>query len=191
MNILAIASQVAMGISLAACAGLRAFLPLLVVGVAGRLDWIPLTSHFEWLSSTPALIVFGVAVGAEFVGDKVPWVNHLLDGLQTFVKPVAGVVVAAAVLHELTPLQGSVLALVLGAGTAGAVHVSKATLRLASTAATGGLANPIVSTVEEGSAWMLAAVAIWLPFLALALLVIATGFMVWLIRNRLRRPRPA
>ena len=45
--------QVTMGVSLAACAGLRAFLPLLAVGVAGRMDWIPLTSYFDWLVTSP------------------------------------------------------------------------------------------------------------------------------------------
>ena len=72
--------QVAMGVSLAACAGLRAFLPLLVVGAFGRLGFVPLTGAFEWLSSWPALAVFGVAVVVELAADKFPVVDHLLDG---------------------------------------------------------------------------------------------------------------
>ena len=190
-HVLAIVSQVAMGLSLAACAGLRAFLPLFVVGVAGRLDWIPLTSHFEWLASTPALLVFGVAVVAELIADKVPWVDHVLDVAQTFVKPVAGVVATAAVLHELTPLQGMVLAIVLGAGVAGAVHVGKTGTRLASTAATGGLANPVVSVVEEGGAWTLAFAAVWVPLIALAGLVVLVGLVIWGVRRRRIHLRPA
>ena len=42
--------QIAMGVGLAACAGLRAFLPLLVVGVAGKFELVPLSESFEWLA---------------------------------------------------------------------------------------------------------------------------------------------
>jgi hypothetical protein len=193
-QVLVVASQLAMGLSLAACTGLRAFLPLFAAGLAGRLEWIPLTSHFEWLESTPALIVFGVAVVAEFVADKVPWFDHLLDLVQSFVKPIAGVIVVAAVLHELSPLQGAVLALVLGAGVAGAVHLGKANLRLLSTASTGGLANPVVSVVEEGGAWSLALAAIVVPLIAAAVLLALLIAVVWFLRRRrvrLRVFRPA
>jgi hypothetical protein len=184
--VLGVLSQLAMGLSLAACAGLRAFLPLFAVGLAGRLDWIPLTSHFEWLESTPSLVVLGAAVIAELVADKVPWFDHLLDLLQSFVKPVAGAIAVAAVLHELTPLQGAVLALVLGGGIAGAVHVGKANLRLLSTASTGGLANPAVSVVEEGGAWSLALAAIWAPLAAAAVLLGLFLVAIWWMRKRRR-----
>ena len=39
--------QIAMGLSLAACAGLRAFLPLFVVGAAGKLDLLPLLRSLQ------------------------------------------------------------------------------------------------------------------------------------------------
>ncbi len=82
---LAVLAQIAMGLSLAACAGLRAFLPLFVVGAAGRLEWIPLTDSFAWMTSWPALLVFGFAVLTELLGDKFPLVDHFLDALQSFV----------------------------------------------------------------------------------------------------------
>jgi hypothetical protein len=193
-QILIVVSQLAMGLSLAACAGLRAFLPLFAIGLAGRMDWIPLSSHFEWLESTPSLIVFGVAVAAELLADKVPWFDNLLDVFQTFVKPIAGVMVVAAVLHELTPLQGAVLALVLGGGVAGAVHLGKAKVRLLSTVSTGGLANPAVSVVEEGGAWSLALAALVVPLITAAMLVLLLVAVFWFLRQRrvrLRTLRPA
>lgn len=193
-QILVVVSQIAMGLSLAACAGLRAFLPLFATGLAGRLEWIPLTSHFEWLESTASLIVFGVAVVAELVADKVPWLDNLLDLVQSFVKPIAGVIAVAAVLHELTPLQGAVLALVLGAGVAGAVHLGKANARLLSTASTGGLANPVLSVVEESGAWSLALAAIVVPLISAAVLLVLLIAAVWFLRRRrvrLRAFRPA
>ena len=188
-QILIVVSQLAMGVSLAACAGLRAFLPLFAIGLAGRLDWIPLTSHFEWLESTPSLIIFGVAVVAELLADKVPWFDNLLDLVQSFAKPTAGAIAAAAVLHELTPLQGAVLALVLGGGVAGAMHLGKAQLRLVSTAATGGLANPVVSVVEDGGAWSLALTALVAPLIAAAVLLVFLITAVWFLHRRRVRSR--
>ena len=137
--------QVLMGVGLAACAGLRAFLPLLVVGIAGRLDWIPLTSRFEWL------VIFGVAVVVEVLADKIPLVDNLLDVLQGFVKPIAGTILMASVVTELEPAHRVALALILGAGTAGAVQLTKAKLRLLSSATTAGTGNPVLSVGEDAS----------------------------------------
>jgi hypothetical protein len=178
--------QIAMGISLAACAGLRAFLPLLVAGLAGRFDWIPLGGRFEWLETTPALIVFGVAVLVEILGDKVPVVDHTLDTLQTFVKPVAGTLLAASVLTELSPLQATVLGLVTGGVVAETVHLSKANVRVASTLASAGIANPILSIGEDALTLAGSVLAIAIP-LVTAVAALAGVALVWWTARRLSR----
>jgi len=179
--------QVAMGVGLAASAGLRAFLPLLVVGLAGRFDVIPLSDGFHWLGTTPALIVFGVAVVAEILGDKIPLVDHCLDLAQVWVKPIAGVVMVASVVTDLSALQTAVLAIVLGAPTAGAVHVLKAKARVISTVTSAGIANPVLSVIEDAGALAGSVGAILVPLLALFVVVIAV-ILFWLAR---RRGRPA
>jgi len=180
--------QVAMGIGLAACAGLRAFLPLLVVGLAGRLELLPLTRSFEWLESWPALTVFGVAVLAEFLADKIPVVDHFLDAAQTFVKPVAGTILMASVLSDLTPLQATVLGLIAGGTAAGAVHVGKAKLRVVSSVTTAGTANPVVSFVEDVAAFLGTLASLVVPLLMLVLLLLA-ALLGWAAFRRWRRRR--
>lgn len=181
--------QVTMGFSLAACAGLRAFLPLLVVGVAGRFDLVPLFSRFEWLESTPALVVFGVAVVVELLGDKVPVIDNFLDGAQLFIKPIAGTFVAAAVLTELSPLQTTVLAIVMGGSVATGVHLAKAQTRLVSSATTAGFGNPILSLIEDVGAVLLSVLSLLVPVLA-ALLLLALGLLLLLALRRLTRNPP-
>ena len=188
---LAVLAQIAMGVSLAACAGLRAFLPLLVVGAAGRLEWIPLTDSFAWMTSWPALLVFGLAVLIELLGDKFPLVDHFLDAVQSFVKPVAGVVAVAAVVTDLTPLQTTVLALVLGGSVAGMVHLSKAQLRVVSTVSTAGLGNPVLPLAEDGAALAGSVVSIFAPLLALALLVLLIVAAYSVVRRRRTRGQSA
>lgn len=187
---LALGVQLAMGISLAASAGLRTFLPLLVVGAAGRAGWVPLTSYFEWMESTPALVVFGVAVVFELLADKFPGVDNLLDGLQAFVKPVAGTMLVASVLTELSPLTSVVLGIVLGGGSSGIVHLLKAKLRLVSTISTIGVANPVISTAEDAGALVGSVGAIFVPVLIFLLAVVAVVAGV-LVFRRLRRGRVA
>ncbi len=176
--------QVLAGVSLAASCGLRAFLPPFVVGLAVRLGAtevllgrpLELNPAFAWLSSTPALVVFGVAVVVELVADKVPVVDHALDLVQTLVRPLAGMLVVAANLRDLPPLPAAVIGLVLGGTIAGGVHVAKAKIRLLSTLGTGGAASPVLSGIED----LLSLVGSVLAVLAavLAALVIGTG--LWL-----------
>jgi multisubunit Na+/H+ antiporter MnhC subunit len=178
--------HVMMGAALAACAGLRAFLPLLVVGVAGRLAMVPLSESFTWLESWPAIIVFGVAVMAEALGDKFPIVDHFLDSIQTFVKPIAGALVMATVVEDWAPLYATVFLVVVGGSTAGAVHVTKAKLRLVSSVTTGGLGNPLLSATEDVGALAGTVGAVVVP--PLAVLGLATAALVaWLVLRRWRR----
>jgi hypothetical protein len=186
MQVSILVAQVASGIGLAACAGLRAFLPLFIVGLAGRFEWIPLTGRFEWVSSTPALVIFGVAVLAEILADKIPVVDHFLDSVQAFVKPIAGAVLAASVLAELTPLQASVLGLITGGTVSGAIHLTKANLRLVSSATTVGVANPVLSVIEDVGAILGSVMALVVPVLLVLLLLVGL-FGIWIFSRRMRR----
>jgi len=180
--------HVTMGVGLAACTGLRAFLPLFVVGLAGRFDWVPLSESFDWLASWPALVVFGVAVVVEVLADKFPVVDHVLDTVQTFVKPIAGALVMATVVEEWAPLYLTVVAIVVGGTTAGAVHLTKAKLRLVSSATTAGLGNPALSASEDGVALAGVVGSIVVPPLVVVVLAVIV-VLAWVAIRRLR-PRP-
>jgi len=176
--------QIAMGVSLAAFAGFRAFLPLLVVGVAGRLELIPLAERFEWLGGWPALVVLGSAVVVEVLADKVPMVDHLLDVVATVMRPLAGAVAMAAPLVTLDPLAALVVGVVVGGAVAGGVHVAKSQTRLLSTASTGGTANPLVSLFEDLLVLGGSVLAVLVPLIAA---VAAIVVVVWLGRRIARR----
>jgi hypothetical protein len=183
----AVAVQVAMGIGLAACTGLRAFFPLLVVAVAGRLGWVPLAEPFQWLATWPAIVVFGVAVTTEILSDKIPIIDNLLDTVHVGVKPVAGAVLATAVLSDLAPLEATALGIMAGAPTAGIVHVVKAKTRLVSSVLTAGIGNPILSLLEDVAALIGAIAAIVVPVLIAAMAVLSVAAVYFLVRRlRLR-----
>lgn len=179
--------QIAAGASLAACCGLRAFLPPLVIGLAARFGvgdlvlgpGFELQGSFAWMASTPALVVFGSALALEVLADKLPWVDHALDALQTGVRPLSGALVVAASLTELDPLPAAVIGLLLGGSIAGGVHVAKAKTRLLSTAGTAGLGSPVLSLLEDGLALLGSLVSVLLGGLALLILGTIAATLVW------------
>ena len=122
----------------------------------------------------------------EILADKFPVVDHFLDSIQAFVKPIAGAVLAASVLAELTPLQASVLGLVTGGTVAGTVHLTKANLRVVSSATTVGLANPVLSVIEDVGAFLGSILALVVPVLVVMALIGAL-IGVWSFIRRGRR----
>lgn len=171
------------GLAVAAAAGLRAFLPLLAVGLAARFGGLPLEPGMRWLGSDPALIALGTAAVLEIAGDKIPIVDHALDAVATVVRPLAAALASYGLLAHWPTPWAQILALLLS-GTALAVHALKAKTRIGSTLLTAGFANPWLSIAEDVSAVALLALALVVPVLA-AILVI--GLFVMLGRLARRR----
>jgi len=176
----------ASGIAVSAACGLRAFLPLLALGAAGRLGWIELQSSVSWLESTPALVCFGLATLLEVLGDKVPVLDHALDVVATFVRPATAWLAGFAVLTHWPSPWAQIIAVAFG-GSALAVHALKAKTRLGSTAVTLGHGNPVLSVLEDFVTIVILAAVILAPLIAVAAVVaLIAAFM----RGR-RRPQPA
>jgi uncharacterized membrane protein len=167
-------TQYALAYVLSSTAGVRAFVTLLAVSLALHWGLLPAPAHqFAWLGSDGALAVLVVASILEVLGDKVPLVDHGLQALHTIAKPLAGAMIAGAVVAPGND-PSMILLGVLGGANALAIHGVSATARAASTATTGGLANPIVSVVEDGLAIGGIVLAWFMPFLAAGLVLIAT-----------------
>jgi hypothetical protein len=173
---------------LSASAGLNAYIPLLIVGLLARYtNTITLSAPWDTLTDPWVLLVLAVLLLIEILADKIPAVNHLNDGIQTVVRPIAGAVVFAASAHVITDIH-PVVAMICGLFVAGAVHGVKAlAIRPAVTATTGGAANPIVSTLEDVIATVLSFVAILIPVVLGALICIVTAWIIWLILRRINR----
>jgi Domain of unknown function (DUF4126) len=185
-------SAAAFGVVLAACAGLRAVLPLFSASIAAQVLSLELPKYLEWLDRPEAAVLFGVATLLEILGDKIPVVDHLLDSVQVFTKPALGVLAATPFMYQLAPEHAVAIGIIMGAPLALGVHATKATVRVGSTATTGGLGNPVLSVLEDVAAFFAIVIAFLAPFVALAL----TGVLIFLMarmamRFRARRRRTA
>jgi len=185
-----IVPSLAMGIGLAACAGLRAWLPLLLAGLLARAGVLELGPSFRFIASNQALILFGVATVVEMLGDKIPAVDHTLDVLSTVLRPAAGSLLAASVLWRVPdPLTALTLGIAVGAPTALVTHAAKSLLRAASTTFTGGLVNPLLSLIEDLATVVQFVLPVVVPVaVALTILVVAALVVRRLSRRRLQPP---
>ena len=172
---------------LSGAAGLNAWLPLFAGALLQRLDVVELGGAVRRALVDPALITLGILTIADFVGDKIPAVDHVLHGIGTVVAPVSGAALFAGQTGLETDIPTLVAALAGGA-TAEAVHTGRAAVRPASTATTGGAGNPFLSLIEDAGSALLTVAAFVLPVLA-ALMVIGLLVALVLVWRRLRRPR--
>lgn len=163
--------SICLGIGLAASAGFRVFVPLFILSLASYLNWIPVNESWSWLSETPALIALGIAMLFEVIAYYIPFIDNILDTIAIPLAAIAGTAVMASTLVDLSPLFTWGLAIIAGGGTAAAINSATAATRLTSTATTGGIGNPIVSTVETGTATVMSFASIFIPIIAFVLVL--------------------
>jgi hypothetical protein len=162
--------SICVGVGLSAACGFRVFVPLLAMSIASLSGHLTLAHGFEWIGTYPALIAFSVATCLEIAGYYIPWVDHLLDSIATPAAIVAGTLVSASMVTDLSPFLKWTLAVIAGGGAAGLVQGTTVVARGASTLTTSGLANPLVATLELAGAIVTSVLAILVPMLALVLL---------------------
>ena len=172
------------GMALAAASGLRAFLPLLAVGLGARFFHVQLQPALRWLTGDLSLMALGSATAIEILGDKIPAVDHALDAVATVVRPVTAAIAAYGILvHWPTP-WAQILAVLLG-GSALAIHAAKANTRVGSSIFTLGLANPLLSVVEDVMSFTFIAIAFLAPVLIALLMLLV---FLWIGGRRRRAP---
>ena len=186
------------GTGLAAAAGLNAYIPLLLLGLAGRfLDVVTLPAGWAWLENEWVLGILGVLLIIEMVADKIPAVDTVNDWIQTIVRPSSGGIVfgtgatseTAAVTDPASFFESNQwVPIVVGVVIALAVHLMKAGARPALNALTFGLAAPVASVAEDISSVVLSILALLAPVLViLALGALIVGFVVLFRRTAAKR----
>ncbi len=187
MNVAQAFLSLSMAFGLSTSAGLNAYIPLLTIALVDRLTdgLMDLQGPWVWLGSWWTIGVLAVLLVIEILADKVPAVDTANDIVQTVVRPAAGAILFAASTHAIG--LHPVLAAVCGVILAGGVHTVKAGGRPVLTATTGGVANPIVSTLEDVLSALTSFLSVVAPYLVgLFLLVILSLTGWWVVRRRRR-----
>jgi len=177
---------------LAASAGLNAYIPLLILAVVARFtNWIELSQPWDALTSWWVIGALAILTLIEFFADKVPAFNHVNDVVQTFIRPAAGAVLFAASTGTVSHIE-PVVAIIAGVVVAGAVHTVKAAaVRPMVTATTAGAGNAPVSIVEDLIAMLISILAILIPVILAAMIILITAYIIWWLWRRANAERAA
>ncbi|MDY6450224.1 DUF4126 domain-containing protein [Acinetobacter faecalis] len=173
------------GIGLSAACGFRVFVPLLVMSIASLLGWFEPMKGFEWLAMPSVCIALAVATVCEVAAYYIPWVDNMLDTVATPAAMIAGTLTTMAVSSgEMSQFASWAAAIIIGGGTAGAVQMSTVAVRGVSTATTGGVANPLISTGEWIGAFLLSILSLIVPVLVVFLIIVLAIFTVRWFREK-------
>ncbi|HEV7949338.1 MAG TPA: DUF4126 domain-containing protein [Glaciihabitans sp.] len=182
------------GTGLAIAAGLNAYIPLLVLGAAGKfIDAIQLPDGWAWLSNDWVLIVLGVLLVIELIADKIPVVDSINDWIQTVIRPASGgIAFGTGSASQTTAIEdpaafvdsGQWIGVATGVAIALGVHLLKMSIRPILNAMTIGAAAPLVSSLEDIGSAVLSVLALLLPFLII-FAVVGMVFGVLALRRRI------
>ena len=178
----------AIGVLLAWLAGIRVYLTVFGVGLAGALGWLDLPQALEVTQSPWVLGVSGALAVAEFFADKIPGVDSGWDLLHTLLRVPAGAFLAAATLSPDTGGDLSTGMLATGAGVALTSHLLKAGSRALLNVSPEPLSNWTASVTEDAAVVGGLALAFAHPWIALAIVVsLSLGFalLVWWLWRKL------
>jgi len=167
------------GFGLAAGAGGKAFIPILVLGAFHYTPYFELSDRFLWIASPVVMSVLGVMALAEILVDSIPELGRYADEISYLPKIVAGFLAFAAATGRTDPNLIKLLSSgILGGGTAAVVAVMRNKLRtpfrdVAEEAHSGF--GKIASLGEAGVSTAFSAGAIIAPPLALGCVIILAG----------------
>ena len=181
----------AVGVVLAWLAGIRVYLTVFGVGLAGALGWLDLPPALQAAQSWWVIGLTGVLAAVEFFADKIPGVDSGWDLMHTLLRVPAGAFLAAATLSPDGELGAGMLA--TGAGAALASHVLKAGSRALVNTSPEPVSNVAASAAEDVAVVGALALAFSYPWLALGLAMLTSALIavlvwwVWRALSRLRR----
>ncbi len=167
------------GIGLSAAAGFRLLVPFLALSLATLVGHFPVSPELAWVGTFPALEALTVGLLLEVLAYYIPWLDHLLDMVTLPLSMLAGTLLTAAFTTHLDPFLQWSLAIVAGGGAAATAKVLAGGSRLTSTFTTGGFGNFMVATLELLGAIALSGIALFLPKIALVMMVLLLLVLSW------------
>ena len=186
MESIDIAQLIALAAVLGFASGIRLYAVLLVVGLVGYAGWVPLPSGLAILQHPWVLGAAAAMFLVEFVADKVPGIDTVWDGIQTFIRIPAGAALAAGVFGGMDSAVWTTMAAILGGSLAAASHFTKAGTRAAANTSPEPFSNLGLSVAEDVATAGLLWLALTHPMVALALVLALVLLAAWLLPKLIR-----
>ena len=173
-------NSVALAALLAWASGLRLYMVVFAMGMAGYHGYVDLPKGLEVLQHPWVIGAAGFMVAMEFLADKVPAIDSAWDAIHTFIRIPAGALLAAGATGEsLTPL--TIAAGLLGGTITAGTHFTKAGGRAVINTSPEPFSNWGASFTEDALVMSGIWVALTHPVVFLVLLAIFLLLLAWLI----------
>ena len=179
------AQLIAVASVLGFASGIRLYLVLFVVGLAGYMQWVPLPAGLQLLAQPWVLGASGLMMTVEFLADKIPAVDSLWDTVHTLIRIPAGAALAAAILGVDSATWTTVAAL-LGGSLAATSHFTKAGGRALINTSPEPFSNVVASSAEDVLAGGLLLLVLAYPWVAAGVVLLLVLLAVWLLPKLFR-----
>jgi hypothetical protein len=172
--------SVALASLLAWASGMRLYMVVFAVGLAGHLDYVDLPKGLEVLQHPWVIGAAGFMLAIEFLADKVPAIDSAWDAIHTFIRIPAGALLAAGATGDsITAL--TVAAGILGGTITAGTHFTKAGGRAVINTSPEPVSNWGASFTEDALVLSGTWLAFAHPAVFLLLLLLFLLMLVWLI----------
>ena len=186
MNSLDLTQLIALAAVLGFASGIRLYAVLLIVGLVGYAGWVPLPEGLAVLQHPYVLIAAGVMFLVEFVADKIPGVDTLWDGIQTFIRIPAGAALAAGVFGGFDSAAWTTAAAILGGSLAATSHFTKSGARAAANTSPEPFSNVALSVAEDVAIGGLMWLVLTYPWVAAGIVGVLVLLALWLLPKLFR-----
>ena len=185
MDSLDTAQLIAVASVLGFASGIRLYLVLFAVGLAGHLQWVDLPAGLQLLAHPWVLAASGAMMAIEFLADKVPAIDSLWDTVHTLIRIPAGAALAAAVFGGDAALWATIAA-ILGGSLAATSHFTKAGGRALINTSPEPFSNAAASSAEDGLVLALLLLVLAYPWVAAAVVLLLVLAALWLLPKLFR-----
>jgi hypothetical protein len=174
------AQLIAIASVLGFASGIRLYLVLFVVGLAGYMQWVPLPAGLQLLTQPWVLGASGLMTAIEFFADKIPALDSLWDTVHTLIRIPAGAALAAAIFGGDSATWATVAAL-LGGSLAATSHFTKAGSRALINTSPEPFSNVAASSAEDVLAGGLLLLVLAYPWVAAGIVLLLVLLAIWLL----------
>lgn len=178
-------STLSLALGTAWTSGINLYATISVLGLLQRFGGVKLPGGLDVLDNWWIIGVAGGLYVVEFFADKIPYVDSVWDVVHTFIRIPAGAIVAYAAVSDMDPTI-SIPAGLIGGGFAFASHGTKAAARIGANLSPEPVSNWALSLFEDFIALLGTFMAVFAPFLIVAVLVIFFVFFFWFFTKILR-----
>jgi hypothetical protein len=179
------AQLIAIASVLGFASGIRLYLVLFVVGLAGYMQWVGLPAGLQLLAQPWVLGASGLMMAIEFFADKIPALDSLWDSVHTLIRIPAGAALAAAIFGGDSATWATVAAL-LGGSLAATSHFTKAGSRALINTSPEPFSNVAASGAEDLLAGGLLLLVFTYPWVAAGVVAALVLLAIWLLPKLLR-----